>query len=389
MAIPLDFSSSKQTLARFNQFLSYDLLDQMRSDRDADLMRVQDKLMRERQVEAGRIDIGVAEYKSALTDKEAYTKAMLDYAKLPGADYRVSMARLATDPNLPPQYHEAAIQAAKDYAAEIIPLAQAAYNASRGTGTWEDYAAMLKGGGFRGMEEAYKESGTNIRASRQAGIEEQKLGIEREKLTDVGAGRTQAAAEKMTDRYIKWIDDTVSYLVGEGVQGQAMTGEMPIYLESKSRDPLSSQDRGFALTHLQNIKAQILRQGYETLTDGQLSFVSKVYNTPAVQGFVTEKLKEPPAAGKRPPRPGAAGAPAPVAGGTQGGLNPYTGNTAADEAGVRASRREGLFNHYVEFDIQNLFGGVRSAENKAKAEARANEFISLYHKDLEPSATIK
>ena len=285
MAIPLDFSSSKQTLARFNQFLSYDLLDQMRSDRDADLMRVQDKLMRERQVEAGRIDIGVAEYKSALTDKEAYTKAMLDYAKLPGADYRVSMARLATDPNLPPQYHEAAIQAAKDYAAEIIPLAQAAYNASRGTGTWEDYAAMLKGGGFRGMEEAYKESGTNIRASRQAGIEEQKLGIEREKLTDVGAGRTQAAAEKMTDRYIKWIDDTVSYLVGEGVQGQAMTGEMPIYLESKSRDPLSSQDRGFALTHLQNIKAQILRQGYETLTDGQLSFVSKVYNTPAVQGL--------------------------------------------------------------------------------------------------------
>ena len=145
MAIPLDFSSSKQTLARFNQFLSYDLLDQMRSDRDADLMRVQDKLMRERQVEAGRIDIGVAEYKSALTDKEAYTKAMLDYAKLPGADYRVSMARLATDPNLPPQYHEAAIQAAKDYAAEIIPLAQAAYNASRGTGTWEDYAAMQIG----------------------------------------------------------------------------------------------------------------------------------------------------------------------------------------------------------------------------------------------------
>jgi hypothetical protein len=64
--------------------------------------------------------------------------------------------------------------------------------------------------------------------------------------------------------------------------------------------------------------------------------------------------------------------------------SPYTGNTAQEDAGVKASRRSGLFNHYVEFDIQNLYGGVRSAKNKALAEARANEFIALYHKDLEP-----
>jgi len=376
MPIRLDFSRSNQALARFNQFLQYDLLDKMRSDRDVDIMKIQDKLMRERDLLRGEIDIGVAQYKSDLTDKESYTKAMLDYAKMPGADYRVAMARLATDRNLPPQYHDAAIQAAKDYAAEIIPLAQAAYNASRGIGTWKDYAAMVKGGGFKGMEEAYKETGTNIRAARQAGIEEQKLGIERERLTDVGAGRTQAAAEKMTDRYIKWVDDTVSYLVGEGVQGQAMTGEMPIYLESKSRDPLSSQDRGFALTHLQNIKTQILRQGYESLTDGQLSFISKVYNTPAVQGFVTEKLKSPPVAGGRPPRPG--GAPVPVAGGTQGGLSPYTGNTAAETAGIQDQKRQALVNHYVELYIQHIYGGVRSQENIAQATTDANEFISKY-----------
>jgi len=226
------------------------------------------------------------------------------------------------------------------------------------------------------------ESGTNRRANLAAEVDREKLGVEREKLTDVGAGRTQATAEKMTDRYLKWVDDTVSYLVGEGVQGQAMTGEMPIYLESKSRDPLSSQDRGFALTHLQNIKAQILRQGYESLTDGQLAFISKVYNTPSVQGFVTEKLtKNPadqaaPAAGTRPPRPG--GATAPVAGGTQGGLNPYTGNTEADEAGIQAQKRTALVNHYVELYLQQVYGGVRSQENIAQATTYANEFISKY-----------
>ena len=374
MPIRLDFSRSNQALARFNQFLQYDLLDKMRSDRDVDIMKIQDKLMRERDLLRGEIDIGVAQYKSDLTDKESYTKAMLDYAKMPGADYRVAMARLATDRNLPPQYHDAAIQAAKDYAAEIIPLAQAAYNASRGIGTWKDYAAMVKGGGFKGMEEAYKETGTNIRAARQAGIEEQKLGIERERLTDVGAGRTQAAAEKMTDRYIKWVDDTVSYLVGEGVQGQAMTGEMPIYLESKSRDPLSSQDRGFALTHLQNIKTQILRQGYESLTDGQLSFISKVYNTPAVQGFVTEKLRTTPAAGTRPPRPG--GALAPTAGGTQGGLSPVTGATNQEYDQALGSVRQTWINQKAAEFIKAVYGEDQTTpEIQQEAIKYATEYV--------------
>ncbi|MDO8348664.1 MAG: hypothetical protein Q7T30_00390, partial [Planctomycetota bacterium] len=270
MPIQLDFSRSNQALARFNQFLQYDLLDKMRTDRDVDVMKIQDRLMREREVEKGNIDIGVARYKSVLTDKEAYLAAYLDISKLPEFASDHAMAILATDENLPAQFHPAAREGAKRWAERILPLAQAHYRMSRGQATQEDFEALNKYAGFKGSEEGMKETGANIRASRTAGIEEQKIGIEREKLTDVGAGRTQAAAEKMTDRYLKWVDDTVSYLVGEGVQGAAMSGEMPIYLESKSRDPLSSQDRGFALTHLQNIKTQILRQGYESLTDGQL-----------------------------------------------------------------------------------------------------------------------
>jgi len=71
MPIQLDFSRSNQTLARFNQFLTYDLLDQKRSERDVALMGIQDRLMRERQVQAGQIDVGVAEYKSAFSNEEA------------------------------------------------------------------------------------------------------------------------------------------------------------------------------------------------------------------------------------------------------------------------------------------------------------------------------
>ena len=374
MPIQVDFSRSNQTLARFNQFLIYDLLDKLRSDRDADLMRVQDKLMREREIERGEIDIGVAQYKSALTDKEAYTKAMLDFAKLPGADYLVTMARLATDPNLPDDKKTIAVGAAKEYAAMIIPLAQAAQAASEGTGTWENYAALLKGGGFKGMEEGYKESGAGRRANLAAEVDREKMGIEERKLTDVGAGRTQAAAEKMTDRYIKWVDDTVSYLVGEGVQSQAMTGDMPIYLESKSRDPLSSQDRGFALTHLQNIKTQILRQGYESLTDGQLSFISKVYNTPAVQGFVTEKLRTTPAAGTRPPRPG--GALAPTAGGTQGGLSPVTGATNQEYDQALGSVRQTWINQKAAEFIKAVYGEDQTTpEIQQEAIKYATEYV--------------
>jgi hypothetical protein len=340
----LDFSRSNQALARFNQFLAYDLLDQNKSDRDVALMGIQDRLMRERQVEAGQIDMGVAEYKSALSNEESWTKAKLEFAKQPRFEYLNMWANMAIDKTVPEKYHPTIRNAVKERAAILGEMADAFQQASQGKMSWENAYAIGNAAGVKGLTEMTQEAGSNRRANLAAEVDREKLDVEEKRLTDTGAGRTQAAAEKMTDRYIKWVDDTVSYLVGEGVQGQAMTGEMPIYLESKSRDPLSSQDRGFTLTHLQNIKGQILRKGYGSLTDGQLAFISKVYNTPSVQGFVTEKLKTnppapaTPAAGARPPRPG--GSPAPIAGGTQGGLSPVTGATTAEYDQALAKVRE-------------------------------------------------
>ena len=59
-------------------------------------------------------------------------------------------------------------------------------------------------------------------------------------------------------------------------------------------------------------------------------------------------------------------------------MNPYTGNTAADEAGIAAQKRQALVNHYTELYIQQVYGGARSPENIAQATADANEFISKF-----------
>lgn len=368
----MDFSRSNQALSRFNQFLQYDLLDQFRSDRDVAILQVSDRLMRERQREGGEIEKGVAEFKSALTDKEAYTKAMLDYAKLPGADYEVAMARLATDPNLPPQYHDAAKSAAKSYAARILPLAKAAYNASRGITTWQDYTNLLEGGGYKGMEEGMKETGTNIRARMTAETARGEQAVQRERIGAEATGKTQAQQDKVTDRYIKWIDETTQFLVGEGVQGEAITGEMPIFLETKTRDPLSSEHRGYALTYLNQLKAKVMREGPDSLTDGNVAFITKVWNTPLVQGFVSERLKT--AGTTRVAGPAKAGAATP---GTPP-ISLETGNTAGETAEIQAQKKVNYINHYTELYIQSVFGGVRTPENIAQAKADATEFVEKY-----------
>lgn len=380
----IDFSRSNQAISRFNQFLQYDLLDQFRSDRDVAILSVSDRLQRERQAEEGERQKDIAEFKSNLTDKEAYTKAMLDIGKLPQYDYLVSMARLATDPNLPPQFHDQARGAAKEYAALIGPLAAAAYNASRGLTTWEDYQSLLYGGGFKGMEEGMKETGTNIRARITANTAAGEQAVGRERIAAEGAGRAQAQTDKATERYIKWIDDTTQFLVGEGVQGEAIVGAgMPIYLESKSRDPLSSEDRGKALTYLQQLRAKVMKEGPDSLTDGNVSFITKVWNTPGVQGYVSERLKKveggvggPPVAGN------GRGAAAPAAPARRGGVpNPDTGMSEGDEEASVMQQRTDQVQQYASQWLQTMYPGADpktyTQDDWAKAKARAEAWVRV------------
>jgi hypothetical protein len=372
----LDFSKSNRALSRFNEFLQYDLLDQMRSDRDVGILKVSDRLQRERQREAGEIDKDVAGFKSALSDKEAYLKAMLDIGQLPQYDYLVAMARLATDSNLPPQFHEQARGAAKEYAALIGPYSLALYNASRGQGDPDDAFAALKAGGIKGIEEWMKETGMNIRARQVAQTAAGEQAVQREKIAAEGEGRTAAATDKVTDRYIKWIDEAVQFLVGEGVQGEALTGDMPIYLETKTRDPLTSEHRGQALTWLNQLKAKVIREGADSLTDGNISFITKVWNTPSVQGFVTERLKKVDGGAG-----GAAAAPAPTARGPRGatgGLpSPETGATPAEDQAAFEAIRTTLINQKIEEFINAVYGKGTTATPEILAEAKkhATEYV--------------
>ena len=148
MPIRLDFSRSNQTLARFNQFLTYDLLDQKKSERDVALMGIQDRLMRERQVEAGQIDIGVAEYKSALSNEEAWTKAKLEFAKQPRFEYLNAWANMATDTTVPEKYHQTIRNAVKARAEILGPVADAFQQSSVGKMSSKDAYAVLDAAGL-------------------------------------------------------------------------------------------------------------------------------------------------------------------------------------------------------------------------------------------------
>lgn len=361
----LDFSRSNQALARFNQFLSYDLLDQMRSDRDVEVMKIQDRLMREREVEKGNIDVGVARYKSALTDKEAYTKAWIDLSAKPGMEADHMLAMLATNPDLPSEYQEAAKAAAKRWADAILPVAQAHYNVSRGAGTKEDFAVLNKFGGYKGAEEGYKEQGTNLRAERTAGIEEQKTAVEREKLGAAERGVSTKATDEKAKQYVDWIDKTVAFISGEGVKGNALMDTVMFLTGGKTRDPYAPDVYGKVLSDLQGLKRKILNG--EPLTRGNEDYIIKVWNARSL-----DAAKE--------PAPGPAGnaAPvAPVAGGAGGGIpSPETGTRPAEYDQALGAVRQTWINQKAAEFIKAVYGETPpTPEIQAEAMKYATEYV--------------
>lgn len=347
MAIGLDFSQSNKAISRFNQFLQADLLDQLSSDRDTMRLQVQDKLMRERAVEQGQIDMGVAGYKSALTDKEAYTKAMLDIAKMPEYDYLVSMARFATDPNLPEDKRAIAMNAAKEYGAISRALALSYYKASRGQGNPMDAYKALRGGGMKGLTDWMQQNGMGVREGMQQSRAEkaEKAGI----------------AADTTKAWQGQVKDTRDYLVSQGVQGQAVTGEMRIFMENKTLDPMNSEDRSYTLYHLNRIWQKITDEGPGSVTPGEKNFIAMAWNTYAANkaagtmgGGIVQKPTAPPAiagaagaAGALPPEPTVAGRPS---------IDATTGLSFQQEQAMYTQIRQGLIASKVQEGLNMTYG---------------------------------
>ncbi len=369
MAIGLDFSQSNKAIARFNQFLQADLLDQLSSDRDTMRLQVQDKLMRERAVEQGQIDMGVAGYKSALTDKEAYTKAMLDIAKMSEYDYLVSMARFATDPNIPDHLKPVTLNAAKEYGAMSRALALSYYNASRGKGNAIDAYEALRGGGMKGLTDWMQQNGMGVREGMQQSR------AEKAEKAGVVADTTKAWQGQ--------IRETRDFLVSQGVMGQAITGEMRIFMENKTLNPMNAEDQGYTLYHLNRIWQKVTDEGPGSVTPGEKNFIAQAWNVFASnkaagtmgEGIV-QKPTTPPAmagagraAGALPPQaPGAAAAPP---------VNPETGATPEQDLEMFRRLRGRLYRNKIPEIIRMKYGAGYSptpAELRA-VEKAAKKFV--------------
>lgn len=395
MPLNADFSRSNRALARFNQFLQYDLLDQFRSDRDAALLQVSDKLQRERAVEQGQIDIGVAQYKSGLTEKEAYLKAALDISKQPHYDYLVSMAHMATDPNLPEQFKAQAKGAAEEYAKLILPLAEMAFKASRGEASWENYAAGIKGGGTKLMTDVMNESGQNYRANLGARTAEEanltsrdRNAVDRERIAADREGRDTASSDEVTKRYINMIETSIRHLEAQGVT-PSQEKVPAIFMENKALNPLDKANQDKALTGLVDLWQRVSEGGAAALTPGNKTFIQRVWNAGAWQGATEEapaggvlkrlKSSQGSTAGRRGPT-GAEG-PVEIPGGAPatggGGINLETGSTPQEEQQAYAAIRRTLIEQKTQEFINAVYGQGTAPTPALLGEARkaAMEYV--------------
>lgn len=107
--------------------------------------------------------------------------------------------------------------------------------------------------------------------------------------------------------YMDLVQSSKKYLVDQGIQGTALTGDVRIFLENKTLDPMNSKQRSYALFYLTTLEQQLLDQGPDSLTPGQKAFIASAWNTWGWNQGATAAT------------PGAPGAGAPAGGGAAAG----------------------------------------------------------------------
>lgn len=360
----MDFSRANQAFARFNQFLQYDLLDQQRTERDKGLMMIQDRLMRERQAEAGDIEKSVAEYKTGLSEREAYTKAIIDIDKMPKFSRLSALAHMSTNPNLPEEYHAETRKAVEEYAEVVKKLSMAYFMASRGQGSAEDAFNAADGGGLDGLTDWMQENATSWRHA-------EGLKFDREKLTAEGEGSEKAGQDEVTKRYISMLEKSIQHLETQGVQGTAMSGDVRIFMENKTLNPLSAENQDMALTGLIDLWQRVIDQGAGALTEGNKAFIRRVWSA-GDWGERAANVRQP-EGGAAPAGRGPVAAPAPAP--ARGGVNLETGATPTETAGVDEAARQTAINHYVDLFIEQIYGGRKDEATIREATMIATEFV--------------
>jgi len=296
MALNINRSKLNDSIQRMLSFMMQNELSKQSNERyfnrQTDVMSEQDRLMRERSAETDVRARSMKKYESEINLGEHFQKGFFDTAiKNPAftADIQAAQGYEAIgDMVNAKKYRTRAFEKA-------MPALQGELEAFEGRVSPESLVAGLEAFGESGVEKMMDKAVQQDISKRSAGtarrgqdvtvrgqdIDIQKLGLEKDKFR-AEQGGPGGMGDKQRKEYIDTIDKATSFLVDQGVKGESMnSGVRALFDSGKVYDPMSKENRGQALTYLQEIKMQII-QG-KAPSPPQQGFLTKVWNVPAVE----------------------------------------------------------------------------------------------------------
>lgn len=375
----LDFSQSRAALARMNQVLGYQLSSKIRTEGQARNMMLQDKLIKERQMDQATLQSQLEDMKSKNTVRENYLKAMADAMKMPGIGYIQTLVNMGNDPNAPAEYGETIKKAIETYTGVVQGLAELAGKVQKGEATPDDYTYAIQLGpdNFVNM---VKESGANIRSIREAGVQQAKTGVESEKNRLTAMGLDAKSLTNILTGQKASVKSAMDFLVGQGVKTDESVPQISIYEGGKSYDPMEPANRAHTLSLLQAYKNKL--DSGNMLSDEEAENIATIYGySERVEGTKAKTTLNPAISPGSPQ--------APRAGAVSPSLPTRSGDTPASraEAALKTSRdkRSVVMSQILKLMFGNKAFDSYTADEMSTARQLADEYLNVtYPVEPEP-----
>lgn len=353
MPINLNFNQTNQSIERMNQFLQMMMMQGMIGQRGQREALLEDVLQRGRQTAAFSQAKEMEGIRAAATAKQALTNAMLEYGKTGPGQNLMSIAQMDAIPDLPPQYRQASIQA-KQKLGEILPkLADMMARVHAGV---VDPAGLTDALAATTPEDTIKilnEAGQNQRAFLMAGTERARINME--------TGKTSQTQENLISG--RWIDDLThvqDFLKSQGIKdpNSAWSDSIRAALATQGSfpDPMSPENRGYALRELEKIKHQVL--GGQLPDPEQQRFITLTMDTFKFQGGKSGAAGPVPSSTVVPEGQQVTRRMVPTAGpeaGAPPGAPSPSGITPGDQAAAQRYMRQSLIDVYTEKFLKRVY----------------------------------
>ncbi len=265
-----NYAPWNQFLRMMSQYGMRDILDRRSSERNMEYLSEQMKGMSERQKEASGLRIGeIGAQRDADLEvaKKKFVYSLLDKPDI--LRLRGQIGLLEDDGQDTTEMKGQLEKAISDYADS--------YFSSLGGGR---SPKMIRGlmGGLEPKEiiEPVKEGGTRSRFEAQLPVDVYKAQTERMEAGTKAKETTEGPEKEKRKQAMEYINDTVKYLVDEGVRAEKMDWTN-LFGAAKIRDPLSPELRGQTLYHLNKMRENLINGGY--LSQGQFDFIAKAWNS--------------------------------------------------------------------------------------------------------------